>query len=158
MTVTEETKTPDVEAILPVEEKLEIEGIPAVVKRLKAKEFLQLVRVLTAGLGAGVGSVDLSSGTDEEIQTRVMGLFLAAIPEAIPEFGEFLFSIVDAEKPSDRAALKKAMENPEIDVMLDVLALVAIQEKDDIRSLAGKAKAALTRIQSVYRPSTNAIG
>lgn len=153
MTVSNEEKTPDLEAILPEEAPFEVEGIPAVVKRLKAKEFLQLVRVLTVGLGNGVRDVDLSSGTEEEIQTRVVGMFLAAIPEAVPEFGEFLLTIVEAKEPRQKNDLRKAMENPEIDVMLDVLTIVAIQEKDDIRSLVGKAKGALTRIQSVYRPT-----
>lgn len=150
MTVKENT---DLEAILPDEGKLVVEGIPAVVKRLKAKEFLQLVRVLTIGLGSGVQNIDLTGGTEDEMQSRLMGLFIVAIPEAIEEFGQFLFSIVDAQDPKQRNELRKAMEEPEIDTMLDVLTLVAIQERDDLRSLAGKAKAALTRIQSVYRPT-----
>jgi hypothetical protein len=151
--MTVSTKAVDLEAIVPENGELVVEGIPAVVKRLKAKEFLQLVRVLTIGLGPAVQHVDLSGGTEDEMQSRIVGLFIAAIPEAIDEFGEFLFNVVDAKDPKERAALRKAMEEPEIETMLDVITLIAIQEKDDIRSLAGKAKAALSRIQSVYRPT-----
>lgn len=152
MTVSSE-KVEDLSAIIPVDGEFTVDGITAVVKRLKAKEFLQLVRVLTIGLGPNVANVDLSSGTEDEVQSRVIALFVMAIPEAIDEFGQFLFSVVDAKDPKQRGELVKAMENPDIEVLMDVISLIAIQEKDDLRSLVGKAKAALTRIQSVYRPS-----
>jgi hypothetical protein len=80
-------------------------------------------------------------------------MFIMAIPEAIDEFGDFLFKIVEPVDKSEAGQLTKAMQNPDVDVLLDVLTLVATQEVNDFRSLVGKGKAALTKIQSVYRPT-----
>jgi hypothetical protein len=155
MTVSKEV--PDLDVIVPEHGELLVEGIPAVVKRLKSKEFLSLIRVLTVGLGAGIGDIDLS-GNEEEVKNKMTGLFILAIPEAVEEFGAFLFSVVDAKNPHERNDLRKAMDNPEIEVMLDVLTLVILQEKDDFASLVGKAKASLSKIQSLYQPLARPTG
>jgi hypothetical protein len=80
-------------------------------------------------------------------------MFMMAIPEAVEEFGQFMFKIVEPVDPKQAVQLARAMDNPEIDTLLDLITTVAEQEAPDFASLVGKAKAALTRIQSVYRPT-----
>jgi hypothetical protein len=146
-------KLEDLTAILPENEGIVVvDGIRARVKRLKSREFLSLIRVLTIGLGPNVGQFKFE-GDEDEVKGQVLAMFLMAIPEAIDEFGEFLFKIVEPVDKSEAGQLSKAMQNPDVDVLLDVLTLVATQEVNDFRSLVGKGKAALMKIQSVYRPT-----
>lgn len=145
----------DLDTILPVGGTFEVDGIPAVVNRLKAREFLSLMRVLTQGLGAGaqeiIGSMKFDSDDKDQMAGQIIGLFVLAIPNAIEQFGDFLLSVVTPKDPADRGKLMVAMQNPEIEVLLDVFTLIAEQEKDDLASLVGKAKAAVARISSVYQ-------
>lgn len=151
--MTAKNQTPDLEVIVPSEGTFVVDGITARVKRLKSKEFLGLIRVLTLGLGPSIGQFDLSGKDEEEVQGKVIAMFIMAIPEAIDEFGEFLFSVVEPVDKSQDGQLHLAMKNPDMDVLLEVITVIAEQEADDFASLVGKAKAALTRIQSVYRPT-----
>jgi len=149
MTVKQQTE--DLESIVPAPGTIDVDGIPARVRRLKSREFLSLIRVLTLGLGPNIGEFKLD-GDEDEVKGQVIAMFLMAIPEAIDEFGQFMFSIVDPVDPKDGKELAKRMKNPEVEVLIDLITIVAEQEVNDFQSLVGKAKAALTRIQSVYRP------
>lgn len=150
-------KTIDLEGILPAEEELLIEGIPATVKRLKAKEFFALLRILTNGMGANIANVDFGSDK-EEVKAHFLGLFIAAVPNAADEFVDFLHLVVEPKNSQQTGELNRAMVNPELETVIDVLTVVAEQEAPDIADLVGKAQAALKKIQSVYRKPTPATG
>lgn len=143
-------KTPDMEVILPTPTDFEVEGIPVVVNRLRSREFLTLMRVLTKGLGPGIANIRFNGDDPDEMKGQFIGLFVLAIPAAIDEFGQFLLTIVQPKDGAQRGALTKAMQNPEFDVLIDVITIVLEQEKDDLFSLVGKARAALSKIQSLY--------
>ena len=145
------TAKPDLEVILPVGGIVVVEGIEARVRRLKSREFLSLIRVVTTGMGPAIGQISLSPDDPEALQGELIGLFLVAVPNAIDEFAEFLMSIVEAVKPSEQGRVVKEMVNPDAEVLLDILTVLAEQEKDDLSMLAGKARAAIARIQTVYR-------
>lgn len=145
------TAEADLDVILPVGGVVVVDGIDARVRRLKTREFLSLIRVLTTGMGPAIGKISLTPDDPEKLQGELVGLFLVAVPNAIDEFAEFLLSIVEAVNPSDQPKLLKAMVNPEAEVLLDVLTVLAEQEKDDLSVLAGKGRAAIARIQTVYR-------
>jgi hypothetical protein len=153
MTASKTVEKPvDLEAIVTTPGVIEVDGIPARVRRLKSKEFLGLIRVLTLGLGPNIQHVKLE-GDKDEVTGQVIAMFMMAIPEAVEEFGQFMFKIVEPVDPKQAVQLARAMDNPEIDTLLDLITTVAEQEAPDFASLVGKAKAALTRIQSVYRPT-----
>lgn len=152
-TETTNAPVPDIDVILlPTPETLEIDGIPAKVNRLKSREFLTLIRVMTKGLGPGIRDVRFT-GSEEEMGVQMTALLILAIPSAIDEFGQFLLSVVDAKDPSDRGRLHDAMVNPDIEVLLNVITILVEQEKDDFASLVGKARAALAKIQGLYSKS-----
>lgn len=150
----EESK-PDIEVILATPTDLQVEGIPAVVKRLKSREFFALLRVLTNGLGSSIHLFKLDTRNPSALQAEIVAMAVMAIPNAFDDFVDFVQHIVDAKDPKRTQDLKALLDNPEIDVILDVITVLAEQEKDDIVALGGKAKAALTRIQSVYAPIGN---
>jgi len=147
------TAAVDIDVILPVEGIVEVEGIKARVRRLKTREFLTLLRVITTGMGPAISQVKFTPDDPEALQGELLGLFLVAAPNAIDEFGEFLFSIVEPVSKKDQVALSKALVNPEAGVLIDVLTVVAEQEKDDLSVLVGKGRAAIAKIQMAYRPN-----
>lgn len=143
-------KPDDLQIIDPENGEFLIEGIPAVVKRIKAREFFKLLGVITIGMGSGMGQISLSGEKDEAIG-QFLGLMIAAIPEAGDEFADFLSMVVEAKDPRDNAVVAEKMRNPELDTMLDALTLLAEQEAPGFSQLVGKARAAFARIQSVYQ-------
>jgi hypothetical protein len=153
MTATVNDKTIDLEAIMPVSTELLVEGIPCTVRRLKAKEFFALLRVLTNGMGSGIERVNFGAGEDE-MRGQFLGLFLAAVPNASEEFVDFLKLVVEPKDSKRQGDLNKAMANPELETVMDVLTVVAEQEAPDLQALLGKAQAALKKIQSVYQKQT----
>lgn len=128
---------------------LTVGGIEARVNRLRSREFLSLMRVLTRGIGTGAKDLKFEGDADA-MRAQFIGLFIVAVPNAVPEFAQFLLTVVEPIDPSQRGLLAREMDNPEIEVMLDVFEIIATQEKDDLSSLVGKARAALSRIQSLY--------
>lgn len=146
---------PDAEEILPeagpfTMKLLDGTEIPCVVKRLRAREFLALLRVLTRGFGDGIAQITLAGDDAEEMQGQIMGMMLVAIPEAVDEFVDFVAKVVEPADGSDAKRLAKSLQNPDVTVLIDVAEFIATQEKDDLAALMGKARAALARIQSLY--------
>lgn len=150
-----EVDKPDIEVILATPTDLQVEGIPAQVKRLKSREFFALLRVLTNGLGSSIHLFKLDTKNPSALQAEIVAMAVMAIPNAFDDFVDFVQHIVDAKDPKRTPDLKALLENPEIDVIIDVITVLAEQEKDDIVALGGKAKAALSKIQSVYAPIGN---
>lgn len=147
----EETK-PDIEVILATPGNLVIEGIPAQVKRLKSREFFGLLRVLTNGLGTNIHLFKLDTSNPEALQGEIVAMAVMAIPNAFDDFASFVQIIVEPKDRKQAQELRDVLDNPDPEVLIDVLTILAEQEKDDIIGLGGKAKAALTKIQSVYAP------
>ena len=144
----------DLDAIDPVGTEITVAGAACVVNRLKAREFLALVRVLTVGLGDGLRAVSgsLSMDDEEALGQELLALLLLAIPEAGEEFLAFVRTIVTPKDPRQTSEVLAALENPELDVMIEVAEKVVMQEAEDLQGLAGKAQAAWTRIASLYQP------
>lgn len=143
----------DLDEILPeITPTFEIEGRLVRVKRLKAREFLGLVRVLTRGLGPNVGML---AGIDWDDQSgaiqQLLGVAVVAIPNALEEFIDFIQTVVEPVHESDRGVVFAELANPEIDVVFSVFERVAIQEMDDLKGLLGKAKGAVAVIASAHK-------
>lgn len=150
-TPAEEPK-PDIEVILPESGTVTIHGaegqeIPAGVRRLKSREFLLLMRVITQGLGQGLTTVRLDLTDPDEAQGQMLGILMLAVPEALEEFGDFLHAIVEPKAQKDAASLAHVARNLDPGDLLDVLGVMVEQEKDDFMALMGKAQAWLARLQ-----------
>lgn len=146
----------DLGVILPEPGKMEIGGIPVEVRRLKTREFLLLMRVITGGMGASMRDIRLNTKDEEAMVADLISIVMLAIPFAIEEFGEFVISIVEAKNKHEHAAqLRQALENPEIEDLMNIIGIVVEQERDDLGVLAGKARAWIAKIQTTMnRPST----
>lgn len=154
---------PDLSVILPVEGTFTIpikgEDVPVTVRRLKTREFLLLMRVLTTGLGQGITQIRLDMDDPDEMQAQMLSIFMLAVPEALEEFGEFLMAIVDPKKGDDAARVRAYMMNPDDPgVLLDVLGVLIEQEKDDLVVLGGKAQAWLARLAKTFSQQSGPTG
>lgn len=148
----------DIEVILPdltVQEPLYVNGVECRVKRLKTLEFLSLMRVLTAGLGPGLGQVRIDFSSPDDVARDMTALLLLALPNASQEFTVFLASIVEPIDGSKAGEVAKYLHgNPDLEPLIDVFERMAVQEKDDLAGLAGKVRAMWKRIADLYSPKT----
>jgi hypothetical protein len=151
MTATTE-KPVDLEAILPTLADIEVSGIPVEVNRLKLRGFLALMNIITTGVGRELGNVDFSADQDE-LQGNMIALLIMAVPNATDETVRFVRTVVSPKDQKDQKALSAALEDPELDDFMDILALVVEQEAPEFKALLGKAKLHLQKIQSLFRKS-----
>lgn len=143
--------SPDLDVIDPEVGFVIVDGEKCRVNRLKTREFLMLMRVLTSGLGPGLSTVRLDFTDGETVARDLSALMLLAVPNATEEFANFLGQITKPTNPEKNAQVARYLhDNPELDVMLDIFETVAVQEKDDLAALAGKAQAMWSRIASLY--------
>lgn len=140
----------DLTEILPDPTRLTVAGIPVRVRRFQTRELMALVRVITTGMGAGITQLDLNGPKDEQLQV-LFGLLITAIPEAGDEFVDLLSLIVEPVDKANKQAIADIMGNPPLDVTMDVMAVVFIQEKDDLSAIVGKARMLLGHMQALYR-------
>lgn len=143
----------DVEIIeAPPSGQFDLNGIPARVRRMKTREFLSLMRVLSAGLGPALGTIRMDFSSPETVARDMAALMVLALPNATEELALFLATIVEPVREADRKGLVAYLhDNPELEDLLEVFERVAVQEKDDLASLAGKAQAMWSRIAPMYQ-------
>lgn len=142
------TETLDVEAVSPEEGKVEVDGVVCRVRRLQTREILQIVKILTRGLGPGIKDVTIDT---DMLEQDVLALLILAVPNAIDEMFDLLTSVVEPVSNYDRAKFLAAMKNPPPETMLDVFEVIALQEKDDLHRLVGKVQAMTSRLKTAYQ-------
>lgn len=146
-----ETKPEDIGIIVPDSVEITVAGVKCNVRRLKTLEFLALLRVLTSGLGGALSDVKLDFSDPDTVAQDLSALMMLAIPNATEEFTLFLRAVVEAKNGKEQAAVSGyLLDNPDIDVLLDVFEAVATQEKDDLAVLAKKAQAMWSRVGNLY--------
>lgn len=153
-----EAPVPDLELILPDPGEMKVSGIDVLIRRLRTREFLALIKILTHGLAGGLADIKIDTKDPEQMQANLVGMFAMALPEAVDEFVQFVFTITDPKVETDRARLAIELQNPDPGEVLDLLGIVAIQEKDDLAALAGKVQAWIAKIQKAYRPTPTTAG
>ena len=129
-------KKPDLDAIVPAEGVVEIEGVKYKVKRLRLLELASLMRVVSVGAGPALAQLQDAFDGDEDMTSQVMAVLVVSLPNAIGEFVEFLNVVLVSEDGKS----PEGLVNPDLDVLLDVVGIIVEQEKDDLPALVGKAK------------------
>lgn len=143
----------DLATIAPTEGPVTIAGVPCMVRRVRTRELMLLVRVLTAGFGPGLSAIDFK-GSESDWGPQLAGLMVMAIPEAHDEFLDLLRALVEPENTLDdeaRTAFDAEIRNPDIDTSMDVIATIAAQERDTFPALLGKAKLLVGQVTALYR-------
>lgn len=121
------------------------------VKRLKTREILILLRVLTTAFGTGaVSQLKLNQESPEAMAADAAALMMVALPEAGTEFVHFVSHVVEPIDEDKAEAVYTELVNPEADVILDAFEVIAVQEKDNLFELMGKVKSLWARISDLY--------
>lgn len=140
----------DLGPIAPDENVLMVGEYRARVKRLKSREILGLVQLLTRGLGDGIRNLDLSTDDPEALKGDLAAIAIIALPNVIDDTFVFLRSIVEPVNPDENRKLQEAMFNPEIDVLLDMVEIILVQEVDDLYALVGKVGGLMARSEKLF--------
>lgn len=132
-------------------------GLPVEIQRLKTRQTMRLMKILTRGAGAALS--DLNFSGDEDNMTQLLGTVLFSIPEAEDETVEFIRSMLlpagliadprtKAENEANAALLDRLdeeMDNPELDDLVTIFEKVVELERDHLTAL-GKRVAALLKV------------
>lgn len=123
-------------------------GSRVVVKQLKLREFLALLRIVTRGAAPALGSVSLDFDNPTQFVQSLLGIVLFAIPEATEETIEFVQTVVEpADLPRDakaaiaaRESLMQELFNPELEDLINIVAVVVASEGSDLQKLGKRLK------------------
>lgn len=123
-------------------------GTRVVVRQLKLREFLALLRIVTRGAAPALGSVSLDFDNPNQFVQSLLGIILFAIPEATEETIEFVQTVVEpADLPKDaKAAIAKREDlidelfNPELEDLINIVAVVVASEGSDLQKLGKRLK------------------
>ncbi len=134
------TDNSDLQVIDPKEREITVGGVQCHVRRIKTRELMLAVRVVTSG-----GSYALQK-TDFKDRGQIAALLLMAIPEAHEEFLDLLRALItpvaDDFGPTHEGyvSFTEAMENPPIEVSLELVEVLVEQESGTFQALWGKVE------------------
>ena len=135
--MTDEKQQDDLNVIVP--EKggvVTIDGVNYRVKRIKLIELASFMRVVSTGVGPAMMQAGALFDNEDDVGGQIAGMTIVALPNAVEEFIAFLNTVlVPVDETQDAAIV-----NPDPEAVLDVVALMVEQEKDDWQALAGKAR------------------
>lgn len=142
----------DLDVIVPTVQTVPVAGVECKVKRLKMRELMQAVNVVTTGAGSSMQHIDLSGAGAAEFGA----LLLMAIPAAGDEFTDLLGALLEpveklSEKDSRWVEFQAELRNPDPEVGLEVARILLEQEADTIDSLLGKGKMLFSAAQTLFR-------
>jgi hypothetical protein len=134
--------TEEFDVINPPEATLTVAGVTCTVRRVRLRQLMFAIRVLTNGMNESLAQVEF----DELGQQEWMALLMAAVPNAIDEFIDLINALVqppDQISKSELEALRRELENPDPELLVDLVPIIVAQEKDTFSALLGKATALL---------------
>lgn len=139
--VEEEVKKPDLEVILGVPGELTIAGIDCYVKRIKTREFFELMGVITTGMGGNIAQLGFDTDNQQEFGAQLVAALFVSLPNAVDPFLRLVRNIVKPQDDQDARELREILENPELEDMMAIADCVIAQEQDSLWELVGKARA-----------------
>lgn len=153
------TNNTDIQTVLsePTEVIL-LSGRAVLVQRLKTRQLMKLMKILTRGAGQLLGEMSFG-GDDDDSLAQLAGAVIFSIPEAEDETIEFVRSMVlpagliDPQRTKTDAAhnaelletLAHEFDNPELEDLLSVVEAVVVAETPHLKAL-GKRLAAMLKL------------
>jgi hypothetical protein len=141
-----------------------VSGTEVRVLRLKTRQLMKLMRILTTGAGSALSNVQIGEdASPEQITTQLLAMLAFSIPEAEDETIDFIWSMVEPAKlisdPKSKpehevnegllANLRAEMTNPELDDLMTVIEAVVTIEGPHLASLGKRLGALFTMAQKV---------
>lgn len=144
---------PDFDVIVPPVGNVVVAGHECRVRRLKTLEVMALLRVVTAGIGDGIGSMDFS-GDREAMGPQLVALLVMSIPAAPQEMVTFVRRVVEPAgdlTEAQRKTFDAELGNPELEVLMSIVGKIVEQEKDDMSELLGKVEGMAKHLSALYQ-------
>lgn len=125
-------------------------GIKIKVVRLKTRQLMKLLKILTSGAGSVLGSLKFSADMDpKEFTGSLIGAVILSIPEAEDETIDFIQTMVESDglivdpksKPEKESnfelekALRIELDNPELEDLTIILEEIVRNEAPHILAL-----------------------
>ena len=140
-------ETVDLEPIVPPSEgTLVVEGIPARVRRIRAREVFSLARVVSDGLGPALFELDYDVEDKEALKTQLIAVALIALPQPADTALVFFADVVEPVDPNQQTALREKMLNPDVGDLMTIVEIMVDQEWDSWFEHLGKARALANRL------------
>jgi hypothetical protein len=140
----------DAELIVPEPELTEVGGIEVTIRHLKTREFLQVMGIITRGLGPAAAQLQTENATPEEMGALMAAALMQSLPASPEEFIRLLKMIVEPVDQNRRVELMTYLNNPEIEDLLPIIDKVIENEVDNFVTLVGKARAYMARWKKMY--------
>lgn len=136
-------------------------GTPVLVERLRTRQMMRLLKILTRGAGSALADLQISAGMNtSEFLGQVLATVVFSIPEAEQEAIDFVRSMVTpagliahpVSKPEHEVnasllnALDEEMDNPDIEDLISIIERVITVEGPHLAAL-GNRLALLVRTQ-----------
>lgn len=122
--------------------RITVLGMPCSLKRLRTREFLKLMRIVTEGMGGRLALMSLDVDKDDEavMVGKLTGALVNALPYAEDAVIDFVGTMVepDIDDPKQYRLIKQELVNPDLDTMTAVIQGVVEQEASELVRL-GKA-------------------
>lgn len=159
------TKNTDIDNIDAAPEPLVLTtGLPVLVERLKTRQTMRLLKILTAGAGPALADLRFDGDDTEGMTAQILGTILFAIPDAEEETIDFVQSMVipaglidsPHSKPEKEVnaelfeRLARDLENPELDDLVSIIEVVVRNEAPHLAALGKR----LGLLLNVARPTT----
>jgi hypothetical protein len=118
------------------------------IRPLKLREFLRLLRIITRGGSSLLGNLELDFDNPEEFIQSLLAMILFSVPEAEQETVDFITTMCEPEHLSGNAKddaqayllLAKELDNPELEDMTNILAVVVRTEGRDLQALGKRLR------------------
>lgn len=147
-------------------------GTPVLVERLKTRQLMRLMKILTRGAGAALTDLNFSDSTSQEdFVAQLVMTVVFSIPEAEDETIDFVRSMVSPAGLIEGRNLSKAeneinagkfdaldteLVNPELEDLVSIIEKVAANEREHLTSLGNRLAVLLKtqqKIQVASKPS-----
>jgi len=124
----------ELEALMPDGASITVAGVECRVRRIRTRELLRLIRIMTEGLGGRLALLDFGSAeSDEDLASKVVAALVSAIPYAEDELIGFVQTVVEPRSSdvSDVKLVASELQNPDVGTLVRVLTAVVEQEADE---------------------------
>lgn len=131
------------------EQCVEVAGIPARVRRLDDPQLMTLLKIVMHTLTGGpaifreaIAGAQRGEPISPDVDSLLLTALLSGVADATDDVIGLIRGLVEPLNPGDAAALHDAMCNPDPGDVLDVVAAVAVAERDE----ADDTKARIERL------------
>lgn len=118
------------------------------IRPMKLREFLKMLRIITRGGSAIMSTMDLNFEDTDDFVQSLLAVVMFSIPEAEQETVDFITAMCEPDRLTGNAKddayarqmLALELDNPELEDMTNVLAVIVRSEGRDLQALGKRLR------------------